>query len=176
MSFSFFLFFRQRYSMCARRLVLLPRESLNGFQWDSIAKLALKEPDATLVCEIGCRWLGPFAFDGFDASAHNLYVSFLKFWPLSTLLLPCRQLTGEPTPEVQWYRDGSKIDCAKHARYEILAIGSRHTLTINSITDADDEVKFTCEAANSVGKVSTFTRLLVVSDVRVAEADEAFRK
>ena len=86
------------------------------------------------------------------------------------------KVTGEPTPEVQWFRDGTKIDCSKHPRYDILAIESRHSRTVNSIAESDDEAKFTCEATNPAGKVTTFTRILVVNDVRVAEADENFRK
>ena len=42
--------------------------------------------------------------------------------------------------------------------------------------DTDDDSKFTCEAVNPAGRVSTFSRVLVVTDQRVAEADALFRQ
>lgn len=92
--------------------------------------------------------------------------------------LTCR-LMGQPVPTVDWYRDGSKLDGVKQSRYELKSIRSdgSHSLTIKDVQlDTDDEAKFTCEAVNPAGRVATFTRLLVVTDPRVAEADAEFRE
>lgn len=89
------------------------------------------------------------------------------------------QVTGEPIPEVEWYRDGSKLDGIKQPRYELRSIRNdcRHALTIRDVTmEKDDEAKLTCEAVNPAGRVATFTRVLVVTDPRVAEADALFRQ
>ena len=86
------------------------------------------------------------------------------------------QVTGEPYPEIQWFRDGNRVDPIRYPRYEIVSIEPRHSLTIRSISEADDEAKITCEATNLAGKVTTFTRILVVTDARVAEADAIFRQ
>ena len=42
------------------------------------------------------------------------------------------EVSGEPTPQIEWYRDGSKLDGVKHPRYELRSIRSdcRHALTI----------------------------------------------
>nr|CAH0104353.1 unnamed protein product [Daphnia galeata] len=89
------------------------------------------------------------------------------------------EVSGEPTPQIEWYRDGSKLDGVKHPRYELRSIRSdcRHALTIHDVQmDTDDDSKFTCEAVNPAGRVSTFSRVLVVTDQRVAEADALFRQ
>ena len=89
------------------------------------------------------------------------------------------EVTGEPVPEVEWYRDGTKLDGVKQPRYELRSIkcDSHHALTIRDVRmETDDEAKFTCEAVNPAGRVSTFTRVLVVTDPRVAEADALFRQ
>lgn len=79
-------------------------------------------------------------------------------------------------PEVHWFRDGAKIDCIKNQRYQIQSVGNSHNLIIRDISESDEEAKFQCEATNLEGKVTTFTRILVVDDSRLAEADEHFRK
>lgn len=96
----------------------------------------------------------------------------------SDVELEC-QVTGEPAPGVEWYRDGAKLDPARQPRYEVRSVrsSSRHALTVRDVrSDGDDEAKFTCEAANAVGRVATFTRVLVVDDPSVAEADAYFRR
>jgi len=93
----------------------------------------------------------------------------------SDVVLSC-ELTGEPVPEVHWFRDGAKIDCIKNQRYQIQSVGNSHNLIIRDISEGDEEAKFQCEATNLEGKVTTFTRILVVDDSRLAEADEHFRK
>jgi hypothetical protein len=42
--------------------------------------------------------------------------------------------------------------------------------------ETDDDSKFSCEAVNPAGRVATFSRVLVVTDERVAEADAQFRQ
>ncbi|XP_057379752.2 myosin light chain kinase, smooth muscle-like [Daphnia carinata] len=89
------------------------------------------------------------------------------------------EVTGEPMPDVEWYRDGTKLDGVKQPRYELRSIRSdcRHALTIHDVQmETDDDSKFTCEAVNPAGRVSTFSRVLVVTDQRVAEADALFRQ
>jgi hypothetical protein len=89
------------------------------------------------------------------------------------------EVTGEPTPQVEWYRDGSKVDGVKNPRYELRSIRAdcRHALTIHDVQmETDDDSKFSCEAVNPAGRVATFSRVLVVTDERVAEADAQFRQ
>lgn len=91
------------------------------------------------------------------------------------------QVTGLPVPQVDWYRDGTKLtDTIKHSdRYEVRSLRSdgSHSLTVKNVRlETDDEAKFTCEAVNPAGRVATFTRVLVVTDPRVAEADAQFRE
>ncbi|XP_045034081.1 myosin light chain kinase, smooth muscle isoform X2 [Daphnia magna] len=89
------------------------------------------------------------------------------------------EVSGQLTPLVEWYRDGSKLDGVKQPRYELRSIGSdcRHALTIHDVQmETDDDSKFTCEAVNPAGRVATFSRVLVVTDQRVAEADALFRQ
>lgn len=78
------------------------------------------------------------------------------------------EVNGEPLPDVEWYRDGFRIIPSEHQRYEIRSLASKsssarlHSLTVRSVQfQVDDEAKFTCEAVNPAGRVSTFTRLLV---------------
>ena len=55
---------------------------------------------------------------------------------------------------------------------------SHHALTFRDARmETDDEAKFTFEAVNNpAGRVSTFNRVLVVTDPRVVEADALFRQ
>jgi len=43
-------------------------------------------------------------------------------------------------------------------------------LTITNIKE-DDSGRYVCEANNRIGKVSSFARILVVTDPRIIEAD-----
>lgn len=106
--------------------------------------------------------------------------SQMKALQAADMQLDCR-LTGQPEPDVEWYRDGMKLPL--HPRYEYHSIGGasdesrRHRLTIRGVQlETDDEAKFSCEAFNSTGRAATFARILVVTDPRVAEADAQFRQ
>ena len=79
------------------------------------------------------------------------------------VLLSC-EVTGEPHPEVEWFREGTKI--TDH-RYELRSLWSSgsfklHSMTIRNVRmETDDEAKISCEAFNPAGRVSTFTRISV---------------
>ncbi|XP_071444620.1 titin homolog [Hetaerina americana] len=92
------------------------------------------------------------------------------------------QVRGEPIPEVRWYRDGfllsdkdgvSKIEWQK--RISTSFDGSRCILSIPEVRESDTG-RFMCEASNAAGRVSTFARLLVVSDPKVWAADGKLRR
>jgi myosin-light-chain kinase len=47
---------------------------------------------------------------------------------------------------------------------------SKCSLTIANVKE-DDSGRYICEANNKIGKVSSFARVLVVTDPRIIEAD-----
>lgn len=81
------------------------------------------------------------------------------------------EVTGEPMPDVEWYRDGTRIlkgdDNVRHEIRSLWTSGStrRHWLTLRDVrVVGDDESKFTCEAVNPAGRIATFTRILVMGN------------
>jgi hypothetical protein len=91
----------------------------------------------------------------------------------TTVRLEC-EVRAEPTADVCWYRDGAPIDTTTN-KLRITYDGTRCVLTIKDVQDGDSG-RYMCEASNKAGRVSTFARLLVVSDPKIMEADHKLRK
>jgi Immunoglobulin I-set domain len=93
----------------------------------------------------------------------------------SDVRLECH-VKGEPTPEVQWYKDGAPI-CTEFydTRMRITFDGCRCVLNLKTVEDADTG-RYMCEASSKAGRVSTFARLLVVTDIKILEADLKLRQ
>ncbi|XP_055374489.1 myosin light chain kinase, smooth muscle isoform X2 [Condylostylus longicornis] len=80
---------------------------------------------------------------------------------------------GTPRPRIVWYKDGQPIMSTD--RVMIKQVGFTCRLRISQ-TDDNDSGRYTCEASNSIGRVSTFARLQVVSDPKIYAADSKLKK
>uniref|UniRef100_W8AQC6 Myosin light chain kinase, smooth muscle n=1 Tax=Ceratitis capitata TaxID=7213 RepID=W8AQC6_CERCA len=89
------------------------------------------------------------------------------------LVLECT-VRGAPRPQIDWYKDGMHINPLAE-RVRIRQIGSTCTLIIAPICELDAG-RYTCEATNSKGRVSTFARLQIVTDPRLYEADTKLKE
>lgn len=83
------------------------------------------------------------------------------------LLLECC-VKGHPKPIVLWYKDGREI--VRTEAVEMRSIGTTCRLTIASMAESDTG-RYTCEANNKEGRVSTFARVVVVKDPRICDID-----
>lgn len=79
-------------------------------------------------------------------------------------------MKGEPFPEIRWFKDGEEID-NKGSHVQLKCWNNLCSLTIICVNE-EDEGRYICEATNSVGKATTFSRLLVVTDPKVLSADQ----
>ncbi|XP_068144676.1 titin homolog isoform X2 [Drosophila tropicalis] len=91
----------------------------------------------------------------------------------SSFTLQCN-MRGAPRPQVTWYKDGIQLSSSSE-RVRIRQIGSTCALTITTVSELDSG-RYTCEATNAKGRVSTFARLQVVSDPRLYEADSRLKE
>ncbi|XP_030081340.1 titin isoform X18 [Drosophila hydei] len=91
----------------------------------------------------------------------------------SSFTLQCN-MRGAPRPKITWYKDGIQLSSSSD-RVKIRQIGSTCALTISTVSELDSG-RYTCEATNSKGRVSTFARLQVVSDPRLYEADSRLKE
>lgn len=84
-----------------------------------------------------------------------------------TLSLNC-VVKGHPKPIVLWYKNG--LELLPSDRVTMSNNGSVCCLSFLNVNDTDMG-RYTCEATNKEGRVSTFVRLLVVDDPKICEAD-----
>ncbi|KAH8347927.1 hypothetical protein KR084_002412 [Drosophila pseudotakahashii] len=91
----------------------------------------------------------------------------------SSFTLQCN-MRGAPRPQVTWFKDGIQLSSSSE-RVKVRQIGSTCALTIATVSELDSG-RYTCEATNSKGRVSTFARLQVVSDSRIYEADSRLKE
>ncbi|KAL0100118.1 hypothetical protein PUN28_019519 [Cardiocondyla obscurior] len=80
------------------------------------------------------------------------------------------EIRGDSKTEIRWYRDTTEINPCNDSRFSIYRDGSKYSLTIANVKE-DDTGRYVCEATNRIGKVSSFARILVVTDPRIIEAD-----
>lgn len=83
---------------------------------------------------------------------------------------------GSPRPDIAWFKDGIRVaNNIENERIKTRKIGATCTLTIKQVSEMDAG-RYTCEAANSKGRVSTFARLQVVTDAKLYEADNKLKE
>lgn len=80
---------------------------------------------------------------------------------------------GSPRPDIVWYKDGIRIDA--NEKRVISVMGPLCRLIIRNAVE-NDNGRYTCEASNKEGRVSTFARLQTVSDPKIFEADSKLKK
>lgn len=80
---------------------------------------------------------------------------------------------GSPRPDIVWYKDGIKIE--PDDRRISTQVGTLCRLIIKDVKE-EDKGRYTCEATNKEGRVSTFARLHTVSDPKIFEADNKLKK
>ncbi|KAK7060070.1 hypothetical protein SK128_021760, partial [Halocaridina rubra] len=91
------------------------------------------------------------------------------------------QVTGEPMPEIRWYKDGSHIDVDRYPRFSsITSEGSMHhifgflckvSLRIDDL-QWEDEGKYELEVLNPGGRITSYTRVSTTNDCSILEAQE----
>lgn len=74
---------------------------------------------------------------------------------------------GHPVPKIRWFKN--QIPVTESSRLHIKSSSSTCRLELSNI-DFNDTGKYTCEAANAVGRASTFARLQVVGDKKLFDA------
>ncbi|KAH8397906.1 hypothetical protein KR222_006052, partial [Zaprionus bogoriensis] len=79
--------------------------------------------------------------------------------------LPC-DVVGDPTPQVQWYRNAERIDAQLQTGG--YALKADNTLIIKKLT-LDDEGMFQCLASNEVGEKSAYTWMRVKTSAPVMQ-------
>lgn len=91
----------------------------------------------------------------------------------SNIRLEC-QVISDVTPEITWRRDGFPVDFGCE-RYISKFDGKNCQLLIEDLKE-EDSGRYMCEAVNKIGRVSTFARLLVVSDPKIFAADTNLKR
>lgn len=80
---------------------------------------------------------------------------------------------GSPRPNIVWYKDGIRID--SNEKHIISVMGPLCRLIIQNVTE-NDNGRYTCEASNKEGRVSTFARVQTVTDPKLLEADNKLKR
>lgn len=96
----------------------------------------------------------------------------LKALVNNDIVLECVAM-GSPRPDIIWSLDGIRID--SNEKRIISTMGPLCRLIIRNICEQDSG-RYTCEASNKEGRVSTFVRLQTVSDTKLFEADTQLKK
>uniref|UniRef100_A0A8D8WY19 Myosin light chain kinase, smooth muscle n=1 Tax=Cacopsylla melanoneura TaxID=428564 RepID=A0A8D8WY19_9HEMI len=78
------------------------------------------------------------------------------------------------TPDIRWLKDGTTLQIEDN-RLVTIFNGGKVSLTIHDLKQEDDG-RYICEAVNKVGRVSSYARLMVVTDPKLIEADHGLRK
>ncbi|KAG5320919.1 UNC89 protein, partial [Acromyrmex heyeri] len=95
---------------------------------------------------------------------------FTKILPGQLKTLEGTSIRGDSKMEIRWYRETTEINPYNDTRFAICYDGSKCSLAISNVKE-DDSGRYVCEANNRIGKVSSFARILVVTDPRIIEAD-----
>lgn len=82
---------------------------------------------------------------------------------------------GNPRPNIVWYKNEVPIEMTDdHVKIQIAGT-STCRLIIHNI-EPSDSGRYTCEATNSQGRVSTFARLQAVANYKLYEADNKLKQ
>ncbi|XP_013147395.1 PREDICTED: muscle M-line assembly protein unc-89-like isoform X2 [Papilio polytes] len=97
----------------------------------------------------------------------------LKVLVGETATLKC-SFKGKPTPEIVWMKNGHEID-EEDQRLKTCLSNYNCSLTINDV-QLNDEARYSCEATNVHGRASTYSRIAVVTDKSIWEADTKLKR
>ena len=78
--------------------------------------------------------------------------------------------TGDPTPSVRWFRDGTEIPNTDTPRYQLSPSGT--TLFVEGVIE-EDEGQFSCTASNIGGEDEATITLTVHSKSLVVDSSVA---
>lgn len=92
----------------------------------------------------------------------------------SDITLHC-EVRSDVLPTITWYRNSLSINFDDEKKYSEKFDGRNCELKIENLEE-DDSGRYTCEAVNRSGRVSTFARLLVVDDPKILEADTNLKR
>lgn len=82
---------------------------------------------------------------------------------------------GNPRPRIVWYKDEIPMD-SNSERISVKILGtSTCRLEIKNVQPSDSG-RYTCEATNTQGRVSTFARLQAVADYKIYEVDNKLKQ
>lgn len=82
---------------------------------------------------------------------------------------------GNPKPQIVWYKDETPLD-SNNERITMKILGtSTCRLEIRNVQSSDSG-RYTCEATNRQGRVSTFARLQAVTNYRIYEVDNKLKQ
>lgn len=87
------------------------------------------------------------------------------------LILECC-VKGHPKPIILWYKDGREV--VPSERVDVRCIGSTCRMSLAQVEEKDIG-RYTCEASNKEGRVSTFARLFIVDDPRICDIDSELK-
>ncbi|XP_011315208.1 uncharacterized protein [Fopius arisanus] len=92
----------------------------------------------------------------------------------TTLNLNCEIESNKSVAHVRWYKDNVELDGTHDQRVVINNVDLKCSLSIADIGERDSG-RYVCDATNSAGRVSTFARVQVVTDPKIADADLELR-
>ena len=90
-------------------------------------------------------------------------------------VLECH-VKGVPRPKIVWYKDGMAIPDDVEDHRIIIHNEGHYCKLIFTKTIETDSGRYSCEATNSEGRVSTFARVQVVCDRKIYEADHYLKR
>ncbi|XP_064465336.1 coiled-coil domain-containing protein 141-like [Ornithodoros turicata] len=85
-------------------------------------------------------------------------------------------LTGNPSPKVQWYKDGSPVGPSYVASSKALGDGLAEQRLFIKTVRAADEAKFLCKAINAAGMAETSCRVTVLEMLRDHPIEELIQE
>uniref|UniRef100_T1JHX9 Uncharacterized protein n=1 Tax=Strigamia maritima TaxID=126957 RepID=T1JHX9_STRMM len=85
------------------------------------------------------------------------------------VILSCN-ITGYPDPEIRWFKDDCNVPLLPDSRHGFTYDGFTASLIIRNV-HFDDSGEYICEASNLGGRLTTFTRLLVM-ETKVEDVEE----
>lgn len=81
---------------------------------------------------------------------------------------------GNPMPEIMWMKNGHEIE-EETERVTVELNDNNTSLRINNIR-IEDEGRYSCEATNIHGRSSTYSRMAVITDKQIWEADAKLKR
>ncbi|XP_023315509.1 uncharacterized protein LOC106652366 isoform X1 [Trichogramma pretiosum] len=92
----------------------------------------------------------------------------------STVQLEC-EVRSDSKYIVKWFRETIEIDSSLDYRYTVHNESNKCSLTLSNIQETDSG-RYICEVSNKAGRVSSYGRVLVVSDPKILNADVFLKK